>query len=480
MITDKQIMELAKSCGNIELPEVVETKIRNTYELIRNTKTSKGINKQIIAATISVILLGSIGLVYTNPTFAKAVSQVKSYFWDDKLEKYSSGLNVKAKDKGLELTVTEVVYDRDTISLVYTLKSDSPMNIEGDDLITMLPPNYGGREIKSKGAYINGWTYAGNEKIDENTYLIKEQLHCKGLIFSPSKEIKLDMNIDRLAGVEGFWHLSFTANTDTFGENSKDIVINKKLSFGNKSLKLTKVQITPLTSKLKFNNFRLPTLKEIFVSSSSSQDIYELEKKVLSISDDKGNGVISRRGAVTSDSIGTRGEYVFELNDEKLPEYIAVKPLKRITKEPVDYYRELSNTESSVKIPEVIYEKYLTHGTLDKLPVTIDGGRFGKAEIYDIVEKEDRFDFYMEVDSQYVTVFDGEIVLYDKTKEKSDFRAYPVRGNIFYPLGGKKYRFSLYQKEDFDISRLKDYVVCSWDIEKNYEIAGDEIRINIK
>jgi hypothetical protein len=128
----------------------------------------------------------------------------------------------------------------------------------------------------------------------------------------------------------------------------------------------------------------------------------------------------------------------------------------------------------------VIYEKYITHGTLDKLPVTIDGGKFGRATIYEIVENDDRIDFHLKFDSKYVTVFSGEIVIYDRTKEKNSLSAYPLNGNILKPIGDNKYRLTMYHKEGFDINRLKDYEVCSWSIEKNYEIAGEEIKINIK
>lgn len=479
MITDKEIIDLANSCEKIELPEVVESKIRNTYELLNTVKKNKIINKQIIAATILLLILTSIGLVYVNPTFARAVSQVKSFFWEDRLEKYSSEVNVKTKDKGLELTVTEVVYDRDTVSLVYTLKSDTPLNIEEDNLISMLPPNYGGREIKSKGTNINGWAYAGNEKVDDNTYLIKEQLYCKRLVLSPSKEIKLDMKISKLAGIEGTWNLSFTANTDTFGDNAKDVRVNKKLSFGDEKLKLTKVQITPITSKIMFNNFKFPSLKEVFVSSGTHED-YDFEKQVLSVTDDKGRGVVTRISAYSSDSLGTRGEFIFELNDDKLPEFITITPLKRITKKTGDYFREFNDKKDDEEINKMIYEKYIPYGTLDKLPVTIDGGKFGKVKIYQIVEKDDRIDLLVQVDSKYVRVFDEEIAVYDKTKDRNDPIAYPIRGNILLPIGDNKYRLSMYNKENFDINRLKDYEVYSWDIEKNYEIAGEEIKINIK
>jgi hypothetical protein len=487
MLNDKELTELLKKCNDIDIPEAVDNKIKDTYKTIKMNKNRKRIKKcaAVAAILLSISTIG--GILYNNPALAYGIPGVKtlvsktSLFKDEKLSKYSTPMEAKCKDKGLELGIKEAIYDGSDIYIAYIIKSDKALKITKDTRYgsAIVPNRYDGRDIKVIGSEVNEWEDIGYEKVDDNNYIVKERLGIKNFN-KPINEIGFEEKINKLAGIQGNWQLNFKVNIDSMKDKIKTVEVNKNIDFGYGKLKLTDLQISPIKSRIVFEKWNF-----IFNKQDEDENIKFEKDYNFVISDDKGRGLQMVGGGSSTNQIRSKGEERFKTVDEEIPNFIVITPVKRVAPLDIEFYHQMKKEDINAGIiPEETKNGYVHHGTLDKLPVAINTQKFGNIFINKVEEQDKNVYIYLTIENgKYLNIFDSQIMIYDKTKDKNNRNSYYYR--MLERVKDNNYVLRIDKSNTKDISeidfnRLKDYEVVTPNFDKDYELVGKEMRVDLK
>lgn len=485
MLSDKEIMELLKKCKDIDIPAVVDNKIEATYKIIKRNKGKSKIRRCAVAAAI-ILAIGAVGgSLYSNPALAYEIPGVKtlisktSLFKDEKLSKYATPMEAKCKDKGIELGIKEAVYDGSDVYIAYIVKSDKALKI-GEDKVygsAIVPVRYNGREIQVIGSEVNEWEDMGYEKVDDNTYIVKERLGIQSFR-KAINEIGFEEKINKLAGIQGNWQLNFKINIDSMKDKIKTVKVNKNVDFGYGKLEITDLQISPIKSRIVFEKWNFT-----FNNDNEREDVLFEKNYNFVISDDKGRGLQKVGRGSSTNPIRSKGEERFNTADEEIPKFIVITPIKRVAPLIYELYPNMNKEDVNDGVmPKEIIDAQVAHGTLDKLPVVINTQKFGRVMINKIEEKEENAYIYLTIEKgKYLSIFDSQINVYDKTKDKNNRKSY-YGSRMLERVKNNDYVLKIDKNETreigkIDFNRLKDYEVVTPDFDKGYELVGEEMKI---
>lgn len=489
MLSDKEIMEILKKCKDIDIPMVVDDKIEDTYKIIKRKKV-KGKIRRCVAAAAVILAIGAVGgTLYSNPALAYEIPGVKtlisktSLFKDEKLSKYVTPMEASCKDKGIELRIKEAIYDGSDVYIAYIIKSDKALKIDKDKIYgsEIVPVRYNGREIKVIGSEVNEWEDMGYEKVDDNTYIVKERLGIQDFR-KPINEIGFEEKINKLAGIQGNWQLNFKINIDSMKDKVKAVKVNKNVDFGYGKLKITDLQISPIKSRIVFEKWNF-----IFNKNDEEEEDTLFEKDYnFVISDDKGRGLQKVGGGASTNRIRSKGEERFNTADEEISKFIVITPVKRTAPFIYELYAKMKKEDINTGIiPEEILKEEVVHGTLDKLPVVINTQKFGRVIINKIEEKEEGTCIYLTMEQgKYLSIFDNQITIYDKMKDKNNRKSY-YGSRMLERIKDNDYVLKIDKNETreigkIDFNRLKDYEVVTPNFDKGYELVGKEMKIDLQ
>ncbi|WP_315116529.1 DUF4179 domain-containing protein [uncultured Clostridium sp.] len=482
MLNDESLKEILSKINTEELPSEVDKKITESFKIIKRKKLNRRVVKYISAASIALLTTVTGVVLYSNPALANQIPILNTLFKEEKLSKYSTAIEAKAEDKGMELSVKEATYDGNDLYIAYILKSDKPLKFKNeDDLITILPHRYNGRDIKFVGTESHGWTYLGNEKIDDYNFIIREKLSLKEFSL-PKFEIGIEQRIKRIAGVEGEWNLSFKIDLDSMNEKIRQVKVDRNMNYGYGKLKIKSINISPISSKIIFSKSNIGFNKD---ESSKEHLKFENEYKFL-ISDDNGRGLQNTSGRYSYNNVKTKGERKFNIAEDKLPSYLILTPIKRLFLMEHEYFREMDKDDiEKGLIHQDIYKNYIKHGSLDELPITINTKKFGALTINKFEEnKEDKYTkLYLTIEEgKFLEVFDGEIGIYDETKPENSRYSY-LGKSLFKRIKDNEYIMEIgkYKGEPkLQLDRLNDYKIVTPDFDNLYEIVGEELKIDLE
>lgn len=211
-----------------------------------NEKRNNAFKYGAIAVSISMACL--IGVGVKDPAFAKDIPVVGSiletlnnrFGGDTKYAKFSNEVNKTVTDKGISLTINEVLADDSKLVIGYTIKSDKEIkDLEMFSLSQFLringkhlDSNYG----SSNGKYIDKYTYIGSEEV--NTKIPKKD------------EFKIDFNVKDILKNKGHWKFAFTISKKDLMKNSKVFSIDKKIKFPDCIVNIDKVTFSPIDTKI--------------------------------------------------------------------------------------------------------------------------------------------------------------------------------------------------------------------------------------
>ncbi|MEW9094942.1 MAG: DUF4179 domain-containing protein [Clostridiaceae bacterium] len=479
MLNDESLKEILSKINTEELPSEVDKKITESFKIIKRKKLNGRVVKYISVASIALLMTVTGVVLYSNPALANQIPILNTLFKEKKLSKYSTAIESKTEDKGIELSVKEAIYDGSDLYIAYTLKSDEPLKFKSeDDLISILPHRYNGRDIRFVGTESNGWTYLGNDKIDDHNFIIREKFSLKEFSL-PKFEIGIEQSIKKIAGVEGEWNLSFKIDLHSMNEKISQMKVDRNMDYGYGKLKIKSINISPISSKIIFSKSNIGFNED---ESSKEHLKFENEYKFL-ISDDKGRGLQNIGSNYSSNNIRTKGEIRFSIAEDELPSYIILTPIKRLLPREHEYFEEMGkdNVEKGL-IHQDIYKNYIKHGSLDELPITINTKKFGALTINKFEENKENIKLYLTIEEgKFLEVFDGEIDIYDETKPVNNRDSY-LGKKLFKRIKDNEYVMEIekYKGESkLEMERLKDYKIITPDFDKLYEIVGEELKINL-
>lgn len=230
----KDIYELLNEI-DIEEHEMDEMKVSEFEKKRVKTQFKKSINKKrrlkksgIIAAAISLIIVGgTVTLGIANPTYAATIPIVGDIFRSldngrtgvyDKYKENADEINVTEESNGVSITIKDVIFDGQTLSYTYEIKSDRDLG-ENLDIYSGGPV----LSIKDYNGSLSGGS--GIKKVGENTYIGQDN----ETLDKEMDELNFKLNIRNIANLTDTSNIKTIEGNWNFDINVKAIASNKKI-----------------------------------------------------------------------------------------------------------------------------------------------------------------------------------------------------------------------------------------------------------
>lgn len=381
--------DIFKLFNEIEINENEFNKIDEDITDIQKKRIKKTLRKKIksqnrfkilkygsAAAAILLILL--IGIGTASPAFAENIPVLGSIIQrlndkmgnDTNYAKYSKIINKKVTDKGISITINEVIADDSKLLIGYTIKSDKKvkdLEVFGLGRFLKINGSQNSSSGTSSGSYIDDYTYIGSEEI--NTSIPKN-----------SDKFNIDLNIKKIGKVKGEWNFAFTASKKEICKESTIFKPNTKVKLPDSIVNIDKVVFSPIDTYISFNKEFKKT------PNRNNTDSWNW----LAF-DDKNVDLILTGSHSSNTNMKNPGKiFECETNYKKLkyiPKYLTIIPVKTIlNKTPKEISKPINGTYpielSQGKMGKLIIKKINT----DKNKTTVNFKAIGKAPYFQAEE----------------------------------------------------------------------------------------------
>ena len=193
--------------------------LKNVHQKIQSQKRMKRKKKRhFLAMTATFLVTSIITLNVAFPTFAEKLTSIKNIFEIfvnndryifENFEEFSTDIGVTKESNGVSITVTNAVYDKEYITIAYTIKSEKDLGIR--------PVLRGDLVVNEYGdPYKNGHSQSFIvEKINNNEYAvlsINEVLGSKPDSIQFTWQGKDIIDLSSVNHVSGEWSFAFSLN----------------------------------------------------------------------------------------------------------------------------------------------------------------------------------------------------------------------------------------------------------------------------
>ncbi|MHB9937662.1 hypothetical protein CF098_06485 [Clostridium sporogenes] len=403
---EKDILELL-NCINIDKDEEENLDLnmdglrkkrlkKNLLKQVKGKKTKKGFkHKAMVASLIIAVTLISVNI----PTFAKNISEFKSVIQaligygvpkEGEYEKYSNSVNKSVTDKGITLTINEVVCDDTELMIAYTIKTQDNIKkiVKEVKEATGIYFSFGpyikidGKEpsggSSSDGKYLDGHTYINSDSIDIGDMKLKNKFN-------------VNLNVNNIYGVIGNWNFKFSASKNEISKHIKVFKPNTKVQFKDVLVNVKKVSFTPINTTITVTgNYKDKSQEaskkrqEAFKKEmAGGQNLYEYDEWF--VFDDKGNEITLKGSTSDGGQNASSKDFTYNLNLvalKSIPKYLTVIPYKiNFDKEE---YKKYKSDDGSIFIPPV-------YKNIDGVyPIELSQGSIGKLIIKEIKTEKDK------------------------------------------------------------------------------------------
>lgn len=336
---------------------------KNLLKQVKGKRAKKNFKHKVVGASLII----AAALISVNiPAFAKNISEFNSVIKalvgygvpkEGEYEKYSNSVNKSVTDKGITLTINEVVCDDGELMIGYTIKTkdnikdivkkemkDNPIPFS---LFSYIKIN-GKQPRSSSGSdpkYLNGYTYINSDSIDIGDMNLKNSFN-------------VDLNVKNIYGVIGNWNLKFSVSKDEISKHTKVFEPNAKVKFEDALVNVEKVSFTPINTTIravgKYN-------KEEYKNPEKRQKAFNLEMLMGNmmydewfVLDDKGNEIACKGhfGDDVEDSPSKDFYYDLKFVSLKnIPKYLTVIPYR--TNFDREEYKKYKSPDGSTYIPSI-------------------------------------------------------------------------------------------------------------------------------
>lgn len=277
-----------KDFNNIEIPKNIDTFIEDSFNNAYKLKNRKRVKNTlgIIASGLAFFII----LGITKPAIASSIPPLQKIFEQlqnrlingGKDVNYVTTVNQSIKDNGVEVTLSEVIFDGRYLYVSYIVKSDIPFKIDGVGVSETQLLYEHNEKLSFTDQKLDSSGIAGIEGrfIDDNTFEGVEKYDLSSLkIPIPNNfEFEVLINLFRCIPDEGddraelmrVGDWGFKVNVNTKEDSSKKIEIN---STNNEGIGIKDVIITPF---------------EVIITSLHDEDTESISYNV-SVTDEYGN-----------------------------------------------------------------------------------------------------------------------------------------------------------------------------------------------
>lgn len=347
--------ELIKNKINKEawaVPKTLDDKLSKIIdELPSEPKSvnSRGYRKIASAAVVTLTIL----LAFNSSSVKAAVSNVIEYFNINKnseyvgeastFQEFNNSIGISAEDKGIKLTIDNIVADDNFLNIFYTAESKENIpRSEYEDYLSAFEaqPSLGykinGKETVNGGSNNGGEVYLESNKVLRGISrfdISQEKIDSK---------FNIEISTDRVLKTEGNWSIKTSVDKSKTVAASRIITPNKATVVNNgvknNNLNIDKVVFSPLGN-------------QIVITEYTDEDSYSFNS--FAIEDSKGN----RTAAFSQGFIGTDGGKItnsFEfIGIDKDTDYINIIPIDSNIGRATDSEKiDIKNLPLTIKINE--------------------------------------------------------------------------------------------------------------------------------
>ncbi len=333
------------------------------------------------AAAAAICIISASVLVV--PAFAKNIPVLNSIIqsFNDKngeYQKYTQSINNSVTDKGITLTINEVLCDNNELIMGYTIKSDGNIkDIIKDKMVENYRPFFLGHYLKINGKDGFGNGGDGGKYIDNHTYVGSCEINVSDK--NLPETINIDLNIRDIGGIEGNWKLSFSYSKKEILKETKVFKPNTSVNFPEATINIKRVTFTPINTSImftgKYTNKDYKDLEKRTKAFGEEHFAGEMKYSNWFVYDDKGVEIQWKEFHTSSEKHSLFSDFYGELKCirmKSIPKYLTIIPYS------------LPKFDSNYKMKE---ESKPING---QYPLEISQGKIGKTIIKEIELKEDR------------------------------------------------------------------------------------------
>lgn len=334
------------------VPKTLDDKLSEIIdELPSEPKRVKSRSYRKIAAAAGVTL--TILLAFNSSSVKAAVSNVIEYFNINKnseyvgeastFQEFNNSIGISAEDKGIKLTIDNIVADDNFLNIFYTAESkeDIPRSEYEDYLSAFEAQPSLGYKINGKET-VNGGSNNGGEAYLESNKVLRGISRFDISQEKIDSKFNIEISTDRVLKTEGNWSIKTSIDKSKTVAASRIITPNKATVVNNgvknNNLNIDKVVFSPLGN-------------QIVITEYTDEDSYSFNS--FAIEDSKGN----RTAAFSQGFIGTDGGKItnsFEfIGIDKDTDYINIIPIDSNIGRATDSEKiDIKNLPLTIKINE--------------------------------------------------------------------------------------------------------------------------------
>lgn len=346
--------ELIKNKINKEawaVPKTLDDKLSKIIDELpseHKSVDSRSYRKIFAAAVVTLTIL----LAFNSSAVKAAVSNVIEYFNINKnseyvgeastFEEFNNSIGISAEDKGIKLTIDNIVADDNFLNIFYTAESekDIPRSEYADywsafEAQSLFGYKIDGEEL-SYGNNNDGEAYLQTNNILKGISRVDiSKMHLKD-------KFNLEISTDRVLKTEGNWSIKTSVDKSKTVAASRIITPNKSALINNgvknNNINIDKVVFSPLGN-------------QIVITEYTDEDAYSFW--MFAIGDDKGNYASPFNSALTGTN-GVKSTNSFEfIGIDKDTDYINIIPIDSNIGIAVDSEKiDIKNLPSTIKINE--------------------------------------------------------------------------------------------------------------------------------
>ncbi|MBV4417223.1 DUF4179 domain-containing protein [Clostridium tyrobutyricum] len=247
---------------DVEIDYITQKRLkRNLLNTIKNKRRMTISKYKVAAAAVIVIILIGVkmpAIAKNIPNLKSIIQQMHTDVYDTgHYEKYSKAVNKSITDKGITVTINEILTDGNNLMVGYTIKSDTDIRKlvkTGKEIIENQGKNNGfepftlAKDTKINGNYTMGGTQSDGKYLDEYTYINSETMYMDDKNI-PSV-FNMDLNINNIYGVKGNWNFKFSVSKNDTARESKLFEPNVKVDFPYGKINIEKISFTPVSTSI--------------------------------------------------------------------------------------------------------------------------------------------------------------------------------------------------------------------------------------
>ncbi|EJO5349044.1 DUF4179 domain-containing protein [Clostridium botulinum] len=348
---------------------------KNLLKQVKGKKDKKSFKHKAVAASLII----AVAIISVNiPAFAKNISEFKSVIQaligygvpkEGEYEKYSNSVNKSVTDKGITLTINEVVCDDTELMIAYTIKTKDDIKkivkeVKDGSSMTFSLFQY----IKINGKQPNSSLGSDERYLDGHTYINSDSINIGDM--NLKNKFNVDLNVKNIYGVTGNWNLKFSVSKDEIFKHTKVFKPNIKAQFPDALVNVEKVSFTPINTTISVaGEYNKKEYKDI----EKREKAFNVEMTMGSmlyyswfILDDEGNEIMFKGHSSSEVEDSPSKDFAYDLkfvNSKRIPKYLTVIPYRDI------FSKDNSPIQETYKNIDGVYPIELSQGKMGKITI---------------------------------------------------------------------------------------------------------------